>query len=381
MAQTKKKKTWGKLPPFLKRPALAAGRFWLKNGWWRRIWVSLAVLIIICLSGMYGIARWYIAGNASKPIELGASFIPAYARFFGLDPKETMSAMIDDAGFKQLRLVSYWDEGEPTKGAYNFTDLDWEFQMAEQKGAKISLSVGLRQPRWPECHMPSWAANEPASEWYPQLNDYITAVVNRYKNSPALNNYQLENEYFLKAFGQCIDFSRDRLVNEYKLVKGLDPKHTLVVSMSNNAIGTPIGAPKPDEFAVSVYKRVWDKTITRRYYEYPFPAWYYAFRAGWTRLTTGRDSYIHELQAEAWPAWNGDLRYTPLSEEYKSMNAQRLHDRFQYGEATGMKEIDLWGVEWWYWLKVKKNDPSMWNAGKQEVQKVNIDNAKLLNKN
>jgi len=89
------------------------------------------------------------------------------------------------------------------------------------------LSLGLRQPRWPECHVPVWAANEPYNVWYPQLMTFITAVVNRYKNNPALGSYELENEYFLKAFGTCHQtIQENRLIAEYNLVKNLDSKHT-----------------------------------------------------------------------------------------------------------------------------------------------------------
>jgi hypothetical protein len=359
------------------RALLASFSQWWNRGLWNKIVAIVLAILIFCMGGMYGIARWYIARHASEPIQVGVTFIPRYARYFDLDPKQTMTAMIDELGFKRFRLVSYWDEGEKTEGKYDFSELDWQFKLAEEKGAQVSLALGLRQPRWPECHMPDWAEPLSKAEWQPKLMDYITAVVNRYKDSPALESYQLENEYFLKVFGICPDFSRDRLVDEYNLVKQLDPHHTLVVSMSNNAIGTPIGQPTPDEWAISIYKRVWDKTLTKRYFEYPIPAWYYAFRAGWTELTRGHNSSIHELQAEAWTPNDLGILETPLYEQDKSMNAQRLHDRFEYGRATGMKKIDLWGAEWWYWRKVKHNDPILWNAAREEVQKTNQLNSRL----
>jgi beta-galactosidase GanA len=287
-----------------------------------------------------------------------------------------MSAMINDLGFKRLRLVTYWKIGEPQEGTYDFSEFDWQMKLAEEKGVKVSLSLGLRQPRWPECHLPTWAMGKPVSEWEPQLKAYIRAIVERYKHSPALDSYQLENEYFLKVFGECPDFSRQRLVDEYNLVKSIDPDHTLVVSMSNNAIGTPIYAPTPDEWAISIYKRVWDKTLTKRYFEYPIPAWYYGFRAGWTELTRHRNSFIHELQAEAWVPDNlGTIKDVSVEEQDKSMDAARLHDRFEYGRATGMKTFDMWGVEWWYWRKQMKNDPSLWNAARQEIAKTEAMNA------
>jgi hypothetical protein len=189
----------------------------------------------------------------------------------------------------------------------------------------------------------------------------------RYKSSPALESYQLENEYFLKAFGECTDFSRDRLIDEAKFVKQEDPKHTLIISRSNNALGLPIGDPQPDEFGVSVYKRVWDKTVTKRYFEYPFPAWFYAFLAGAGKIVTGKDLIIHELQTESWGP-NKGIKDMSIEEQNKSLNAQRLTDRIKYGKATGMREIDLWGVESWYWRKVKLGDSSLWDAGKAAIR-------------
>lgn len=351
--------------------------WWWHSGWFNRVMLVLCAIVIFCIGSMYGIARYYIAKHSHEKFILSATFIPHYAEYFGLEPKDTLHAMLDDLGVRNLRLVSYWDEIEAKPGTYDFSNLDWQFAMANQYGAKVSLAIGLRQPRWPECHEPAWAMNEPKNEWEPQLKNEMTAVINRYKDNPALDSYQLENEYFLSVFGECKDFDRDRLVSEFNLVRQLDPHHKLVVSMSNNAIGTPIGQPVPDEWAISVYKRVWDKTVTHRYFEYPLPAWYYAFRAGFVEITRGHNSFIHELQTEAWPAADQGIKDATIEEQNKSLDAARLEDRIKYGEATGMREVGLWGVEWWYWRKTVKNDPSLWNVGKEAIQRVNEENRRL----
>lgn len=319
---------------------------------------------------MYGVAQWYIFKHRNEPLSIGATFIPDYARYFELDPQETMQAMITDLGIRRFRLVSYWDKIEATPGTYDFSDLDWQFKMAEESGSKVSLALGLRQPRWPECHGPKWAMELPMSEWAPKLNTFMGAVIDRYKSSPALLEYQLENEFFLEVFGECPDFTRSRLVNEYNYVKAADPTRPVIVSRSNNWIGLPLGDPRPDKFAISVYKRVWDKTITKRYYEYPLPAWFYATLAGGAELFTGNDMIIHELQAEAWvpDSFNG-IKNAPLNEGYKSLNPERLKHRINYGRATGMRTMDLWGVEWWYYAKVKHNDPRLWDTAKQELRR------------
>lgn len=346
--------------------------WWKERNIWQKIGIFLCIIVILMVGGAYGIARWYIYTQRNKELQWGVTFIPDYARYYDLNPQQTMQAMIDDLGMRNFRLVSYWEDIERTPGHYDFSDLDWEFAKADAVGAKINLSIGMRQPRWPECHIPDWVKGQTKAEWYPELKNFMAQVINRYKNNPALQSYQLENEYFLKVFGECQDFSRERLVDEYNFVKQLDPNHTLIVSRSNNAVGFPIGQPTPDEFAVSVYKRVWDKTITHRYFEYPFPAWFYAFLAGGGKILTGKDMIIHELQAEPWPP-SGDVKSASIAEQNKSMDAKRLKDRMEYAKATGMKTVYLWGAEWWYWRKVHYNDPSLWNTVKAEVQSTQCD--------
>lgn len=336
---------------------------------WHKLAVVLCGLLLLTLGSMYGIARWYMSTQAHKPLVLGTSFIPAYAQSLGVDPEETMDALINDVGVRHFRLVSYWNQLEPQKGTYDFSLLDWQFKKAEQSDSKVTLALGLRQPRWPECHMPAWAEGTPQSEWQPQLEKFIGEVVKRYKDSPVLDSYQLENEYFLKGFGHCSNFDRDRLVREAQLVKKLDPHHTLIISRSNNALGVPLGEPTPDEFGISIYKRVWDATLTKRYLEYPFPAWFYAFVAGSQKIITGKDMIIHELQAEAWPPNGKFMTQVSVEEQNKSFNAGRFEHRLEFGKGTGMREIYLWGSEYWYYrLKVEK-DPSLWNVARDAFEK------------
>lgn len=315
---------------------------------------------------MFGISKWYAWDTRQQPLVYGVSFIPAYASSLGVDPQQTMDALLN-IGVKQFRLVSYWNQVETTPGVYDFSQLDWQFQKAEAAHAQIILTVGLRQPRWPECHPPSFIdTTKPLSTWQPQLEQYMTAVINRYKHSPSLYKYQLENEYFLQGFGDCRDYSRSRLVDEYQLVKKLDGQHPIIVGRSNNALGFPAGQPTPDQLSISVYKRVWDSAVTHRYLEYPFPAWFYGYIAGVQKIYLGKDMSIAELQAEAWPPNGKTIPETSLVEQNKSLDAQRLKDRFTYGKNTGMKSIDLWGGEYWYYRKVVLHDDSLWQVAHQE---------------
>ena len=326
---------------------------------------------------MYGVAEWYIHKHDKQPLQLGTTFIADYAEYLGLEPKQTLNAILSDLNMKNVRLVSYWSDIEQSQGTYDFSGLDWQFAMAAKYGAKVSLTIGLRQPRWPECHMPTWADNEPTSVWEPQLYAFMKAVINHYKNNPVLVSYQLENEFFMKIFGDCTNFDRSRLTEEYNMVKQLDPSRPVIVARSDNWVGIPVRGPTPDEFAISVYKRVWDYHFTKRYVEYPFPPWYYSFLAGAEEMISGKDMVIHEMQAEPWLPPGMTISKDTLAEQYKTMNASILQKRIKYSEDTGMREIYLWGAEWWYWLKTTQNDPSVWNVAKQAVADAAAQNQKL----
>ena len=349
---------------------LLAKRYWQRNIW-HKIVVVFSLVLALWAGTMYGVAEWYIQRHNDEPLVLGTSFIPSYAEQYGLDPQQTLEAILSELQVKHLRLVSYWDELEPVQGRYDFSRLDWQFALAQKYGAKVTLSIGLRQPRWPECHAPRWTENQPQSVWLPQLKSFMGAIIDHYKDSPQLQSYQLENEYFLSAFGDCKHFGddRQRLEEEFAFVKSKDAGHPVISSLSNNIPTVPIGQPRPDQFGMSVYKRNFDGNLTHRYFEYPLPSWYFAARAGMTELLTGRTSMLHELQAEPWGPT--ETKYLSIDEQNKSMSPDRLHAQVRFAKDTGLRTIDLWGAEWWYWRKERLNQPDVWNAAKTEFLAAN----------
>jgi hypothetical protein len=362
MPQTKKY-----LEKFCKSPRWAwrqLAHYW-RTGWWQKLIAVGVTFAAVCLLIMYSIAVWYQHEQKSKPTTLGVTFVADYASSLGVDPHQTFAAILDNLHVKHLRLVSYWADVEPIQGQYNFSELDWEMAQAQAHGAKVSLSIGLRQPRWPECHAPSWV-NTSASEstWVPELDAYITAVVNRYKNSPALQTYQLENEFF-NSFGGCTNYDRTRLNNELALVKKLDPNHAVIMTRSDNYAGFSLKKPLPDIIGISVYRHVWNTFLVKRYFTYPFPSWYYAFLAGAQQILTGKPSVIHELQAEPWPPNGQTIPQTSLTEQNKTFDAATLQSTAKFAHQTGIKNVDFWGAEYWYYRKTVLHDPSVWNEAQQ----------------
>lgn len=338
--------------------------WWPGPGLSRRLLIFLLVVLVAVPSLMYAVSLWYKHTESTKPYQLGVSYIPDYATSLGLNDKQTLDALIG-INIRHFRLVSYWNNIETSPGKYDFSQLDWQFDKISDAGGTVTLTIGLRQPRWPECHAPEWIdTSKPADDWQPQLNQFITAVVKHYRDNPVLKSYQLENEYY-NHFGECYNFDRSRLATELDLVKQIDPSHPVIISRSNNYVGLMLRSPLPDEIGISVYRRVWDSQITDRYFQYPFPSWYYGFLAGAEKLATGKDSVLHELQAEPWPPDGKNITDIDLAEQNKSFNATRFQQVLDFAQDTGMRQVYLWGGEYWYYRWQTLGDKSVWNVAQQ----------------
>ncbi len=301
--------------------------------------------------------------TTSEP-QFGGSFSAKYCRELGVSPRDVLTAITGDLGVRRLRLMSYWDEHEQQPGVYDFTELDWQMDMAAACGAKVSLCLGKRQPRWPECHMPAWAQALEKKDWYAALFAYIEVVVLRYRDHPALESWQLENEAMLRSFGVCQDgdYSHARLKAELAIVKRLDTMHPVIMTLSDNW-GFPWRGPWPDIFGFSVYVIVMN--AKGNYVGTAFAWWWHRWHARLITLITRRPVLLHELQAEPW----GDRPLLQMSPEQqaRSMSATQLRNNVQLAQRIGQPPTYLWGLEWWYERRLAGDD-SLWREGKRIYQ-------------
>jgi len=334
---------------------------------WQRIVLYIVTILVLLTTIHLTIER---AWPEVKNPNYGVSFSVKYAKELGVDWQQNFIALLDDMQIRNYRLMSYWDLTEPIKGNFDFADLDWQMNEAGKRGAKVSLAIGMRQPRWPECHKPIWYSQLNKAERNQAIFDFNKAVVNRYKNHPALQSYQLENEAVNSWFGECTpeDIDQARLTKEFNEVKKLDPNHPIYMSLSDQH-GLPLHTPIPDQYGYSVYRIVWnDKTGPFKFYiTYPTPVWYHRLRAVWIETFKKRQIFIHELQIEPWgPAATVDL---PIEEQNRSMSEKQIKENISFARKIGKRDIYTWGGEWWYWRKTKFNDPSIWNIVKRELNR------------
>lgn len=286
-----------------------------------------------------------------------------------------MRAALEDLGVRRFRLMSYWNIHEKSPGNYNFAELDWQLDLIAKYHGEASLCLGKRQPRWPECHMPPWAQKLDKQEWYPALFTYIETVIKRYRKHPALQSWQLENEALLKSFGHCVDqdYNPQRLIKELQLVKKLDPDHPVIMTLSDSW-GLPWRPPQPDMYAMSLYRT----TINQRgnYVFSKRPPQFYQLRALAITLLRRRSTFIHELQAEPW--LHSGITTTPLTDQLNVLSPENLRKNILFAVRTGLRPIDLWGLEWWYWMRESHSHPEYWETVRKTLQ--SISDGKLGNR-
>lgn len=296
----------------------------------------------------------------AKPVDpqrFGVSFSRKQCMNFGLRTEPVLDWLIEEAGFRRFRLMSYWNEHEREPGKLDFSKLDLQIAKVAKAGGVITLCLGARQPRWPENHWPDWAWELPKDRRSQTLLRYLQIVVERYRDEPAVVSYQLENEALLENFGTRAEVDRARLRAEFQLVKRLDPSRPVIMATSTSW-GIPLRRPIPDIVGFSYYHTLYRKG---GYHYSTFAPWVHRLRKNLIYLLHHKPTFIHELQLEPWgpaPIWKMDT-----AEQEKSMDTAAIRRNINLARAIQAPPTDLWGGEWWYW-RLQQGDTSIWQAVK-----------------
>ena len=293
-----------------------------------------------------------------RPGEFGATFSKKFCEDLGLNWKETYIAILEDLKVKYLRLPAYWDQIEPEEGAYNFTDFDYMVNEASARNAKLIITVGRRQPRWPECHSPAWINKKSTDDAQNDLLSAIKETVLRYKDNTSVTNWQVENEAYLGTFGVCPAFDPNFLQKEVNLVRSLDSRPVIITGSGEMSLWHKEVA-MGDVLGVTMYRVVYNSWAG--YVRYFFPSSFYNIKARLAGVDP-KKALIIELQTEPWVP-QGNMVYLTTDQINKSMSVEQLKANLQFALNADFGQVYVWGVEWWYWEKLYGN-PEYWNIGK-----------------
>jgi hypothetical protein len=298
-----------------------------------------------------------------KKAQLGVTYSAMYAESIGLDKKEVLMSILDDLEIKKVRIPVYWNLIEPEKDQYDFSEIDWQLEELENRNAEVILVIGQKVPRWPECFVPEWIGNDEAKR-IQELLEYIEVVTDKYKGRNVIKYWQVENEPFL-PFGICPEFDSKILDQEIATVRLIDPNRKIIVTDSGELSLWIQSAKRADIFGTTLYRSVHSDQLNLSF-DYPIGPNFFKFKKWLAKRFAGQeDIIVVELQGEPWlTGWTVDF---PLEEQLESMDEEKLRDNVEFTKKAGFNEIYLWGVEWWYWLKINKDHPALWDEAAKIV--------------
>lgn len=327
-------------------------------------WIIRTLIGVAVFSACLLIA-FSVLARKEKPehITYGISYNVPYVLELGLEPDKVFDALLNELRVRNFRMSAHWTLIESEKDQYDFAWMDRDIQKAEAVDAKVIFGVGRRLPRWPECHIPHWAQEMTWEEQKEEIREYITAVVNRYKKSPAITHWQVENEPYLGLFAyeHCGKFDEQFLEEEIALVRTLDPSRPILVTDSGN-LGTWNGAYEHgDSFGTSVYVYFWNPELGQ--FKTLLPPWFYRVKENIMAFMHGeKETFLIELSLEPWLL--EPVTQVPMETQYSRMDIKKFNEIIDYARDTRYEKQFLWGGEWWYWLR-ERGHPEMWERGTQ----------------
>jgi hypothetical protein len=322
------------------------------------------------------------AASGTAHVLAGFTFSPGAAIYAGLQPERALTQLMDALHPDLVRIPVYWSDVEPSPGTLDFSDVDRTLLLlstqSEGSGARtrVILVVGARNVSFPELYLPAWAAGSSEAQVLelmrgPDYRAYINAVVTRYRGSPELYGWQVENEPLDGVHGggaRGLTLPQEMVRDEVDEVHSLDQAHPVVVTTFNSSMVIL------DQLRLSPFAGLADRLITAKASGNPGPAlklgdelgldlyvaspntpsdgttidqriqWkedalaYWSDRAG----ASGKQLWITELQGYGWV---GGPDFTPAE----------LRQSARAYAAGGATVALLWGVEDWLnsadWLR------------------------------
>ncbi|MDD5033002.1 MAG: beta-galactosidase [Candidatus Pacebacteria bacterium] len=316
-------------------------------------------LILIFSAGCFCFGRFLLEKAPSGEVkDFGITFSKKQADELGLNWREVYLATLEELGFKKIRVPVYWQDVESEQNRFDFSVYDEMIALAQKNNAEIILAIGVKLPRWPECHEPEWAKNENPEAKRKEILEYMEETINRYDKNPAIVAWQIENEPFL-GFGKCEDLDVKLLDEEIVLTRSLSKKPVLITD-SGEMSGWFSAYKRADIFGTTMYRTVYNKIFGQ--ITYPLPPVFFRLKLGLARFFyLEKPAVVIELQAEPWDEKH--INEITVEQQYKSMSPEKFQEVLEYIKGTGFDTFYLWGVEWWYQLK-QNGHPEMWDMVK-----------------
>ena len=342
---------------------------------------GLIVLVVLALA--LGSETW---PHRPAPPLAGFSFSPLASEQAHRDPGADLARILDATDPDVVRLPVYWELVQPTPEVLDFSSVDELLDVVEVHNqssphqTRVVLTVGARNFLFPELHQPAWAgAREQPNIGEVQsaaaYREYFDSSITRYRSSPLLYAWQVENEPLDKVVNAYTGYdvvSDMQMAWEVSEAHRLDPGRKVVVT-SYNALNSTFdmmqvytpqllfliggGSGHPGEALAAG-----DAFGLDIYLDGPYIPWRdfttIALRSQWKQQSIafwadrahaeGKQMWLTEMQAQP---WGTSKTFTPAD------LIASAHDYRQEQLDVAL----LWGVETWL------EDPAWLEAGRKAI--------------
>jgi hypothetical protein len=338
------------------------------------------LVLIIAVALALGSEAWPKAPPPAA--QVGFSFSPVTSEKANRDPAHDLAVLLAATNPDVVRLPVYWEYIEPTRGRYDFSSVDSllaavaAHNLVSARPTRVVLTVGVRNFLYPELHEPAWAGlREQPFITQAQAGDeyrgYFLASVMRYRGSPLLYAWQVENEP-LDVVGNFLtgpdQIDPSQLAWEIGEVHRIDPMHKVLTTTYdgwNVAVdmlqvyatpllqllgGYPSGHPEEtleagDALGLDLYLE--GPSIPLTFTSVDLRAeWKRQALSFWAAQTkaAGKELWLAEMQAQP---WGDSTSFTPAD----------LVDSAEDYRQEHLEVVLMWGVDTWL------NDPAWFKAG------------------
>ena len=335
--------------------------------------VTPALKGLVCLVAaalLLGSERW---PEEQPPAPLvGFSYSPGVVSSASSDPARELANLLAATEPDLVRLPVYWELVQPTPDSLDFSSVDELLEVIDahntfaDRPTRVVLTLGARNFLYPELHQPAWA--DPRQQ--PHLNyvqagsayrTYFDESVLRYRSSPLLYAWQVENEPLDRVLNGLTgpdQITLTQLTWEVAEVRQLDPAHKVGLTTFAGwnvyidllqiyaplvlaALGAyPSGHPEEalqlgDALGLDLYidqpstpYRFTSPDLRSVWKQQAIGLWADRAKAG------GKDLWLTEVQAQP---WNGTSGFQP---------ANLVASAVSYRQEP-VQVVLLWGVETW----------------------------------
>src|SRR2546428_8951508 len=163
------------------------------------------LIALVGLACVLGSETW--AQPQFPPPLVGFSFSPKGSELASRDPGSDLRRLLSATQPDLVRLPIYWDAVQPSPDELDFSSIDELLEIVAQHNltaadpTRVVLAIGARNFLYPKLHQPPWAGprEQPSigdAQSAPEYRTYFVSSITRYRDSPLLYAWQVENEPF-----------------------------------------------------------------------------------------------------------------------------------------------------------------------------------------